>query len=222
MVFNPSDLVKKEGSFLVVGNCDSIADSCLNKPIFKEFWKNFTFQTSELTITECDEYLFAIGNAEKLSLDGNDYSINIQPDGFCVCAKSEKDLINGFVTLLDRFKPVKINGNLAIEADCCEIRESAIIKNRMVHLCVFPETELWEVQRFVRLCGALKYTHIVLEFWGMFKFACLKELSWPHAFTKEQIKPIIQEANELGLEVIPMFNHWGHASASRVKHGKHQ
>ncbi len=28
-------------------------------------------------------------------------------------------------------------------------------------------------------------------------------------------------ANELGIEIIPMFNHLGHASASRVMHGKH-
>ena len=67
----------------------------------------------------------------------------------------------------------------------------------------------------------LQYTHIIIEFWGMLKFDCMKELSWSHGFKKEQILPLIREANDLGLEIIPMFNHWGHASASRVMHGKH-
>jgi len=91
----------------------------------------------------------------------------------------------------------------------------------MVHICIFPETELWELQRFVRCCGALKYTHIIFEFWGMLRYDCLRELAWQHAYTKEQIAPIIDEAKALGMEVIPMFNHWGHASAGRVIYGKH-
>ena len=77
------------------------------------------------------------------------------------------------------------------------------------------------MQRFLRFCGTLKYTHVVLEFWGMLKYDCMQELSWSHGFTKEQIAPLIREATDLGLEIIPMFNHWGHASAGRVMHGKH-
>jgi hypothetical protein len=55
----------------------------------------------------------------------------------------------------------------------------------------------------------------------MLQYDCLRELSWSHAYTKKQIAPIIREANDLGLEIIPMFNHWGHASAGRGMHGKH-
>ncbi len=91
----------------------------------------------------------------------------------------------------------------------------------MVHFCVFPETGLFELRRFLRLCGVLKYTHVVLEFWGMLRFECLPELGWPQAYAKDEIRPLVQEARDLGLEIIPMFNHWGHASASRVMHGKH-
>ena len=136
-------------------------------------------------------------------------------------AENEKDLIYGFMTLLDRFKAIDHDENLAIEVECCQIKEKPLIGNRMGHFCIFPETELWELQRFVRFCAALKYTHVVLEFWGMLKLDCMSELSWSHGYTKEQIKPIIKEANDLGLEIIPMFNHWGHASGSRVMHGKH-
>ena len=41
------------------------------------------------------------------------------------------------------------------------------------------------------------------------------------AYSKEEIAPIMREARELGMEIIPMFNQWGHASAGRVALGKH-
>ena len=221
MVFNPRNIAKTEGSFTFSGNINAVAHSSLNKSIIKEFWHNFTFKSSTLNISESDELVFSVGNVKAVSLDGCDYSINIEKDGFCVYAENEQNLIHGFMTLLDRFVAVDREDLLAIEIDCCEIKDKPIIENRMVHFCIFPETGLWEVQRFVRFCAALKYTHVVLEFWGMLKLDCMSELSWSHGYTKEQIKPIIKEANDLGLEIIPMFNHWGHASGSRVMHGKH-
>jgi len=221
MIFQPQNLIKTAGSFTFSGIINVVAHPCLNKDIIKEFWHNFTFQSSALNISESDDFIFLFGNTKPLSLDDCDYSINIESEGISVCAKNENDLLRGFMTLIDRFKTIDCNEALTIEVDCCQIKDKPMIKNRMVHFCIFPETELWELQRFIRLCGALKYTHIVLEFWGMLKYDCLKELSWHHAFTKDQIKPIIREANDLGLEIIPMFNHWGHAAAGRVVHGKH-
>jgi hypothetical protein len=190
-------------------------------PVLKEFWHNFTFQTSTLEISETESLIFQIGNTEPLELDGYSFSINITEDGLCVCADSKNALLSGIMTLLDRIKsdPAKEETSAIIE--CAQIKDIPALKNRMVHYCIFPETELWELQRFIRFCGALKYTHVVLEFWGMLRYDCLKELSWSHAFTKDQIRPIIKEAHDLGLEIIPMFNHWGHATACRVMHGKH-
>ena len=221
MIFNPKVLMITEGK-LIFPNCVcATSHSCLNKAIFEELWFNFTFQASTLTLKEDNEYIFSLGDTPRLELNGSDYSINIDTQGICVYAKSENDLIRGFMTLLDRIQATDMNGLTVATADCCEIYDNAYIKNRMIHFCIFPETELWELKRFIRCCGALKYTHVVLEFWGMLKYDCLAELSWPCAFTKEEIRPIISEANDLGLEIIPMFNHWGHASAGRVMHGKH-
>ena len=221
MIFNPQQYNKTEGQLCLFGKVDAKANPCLNKDIMKSFWHNFSFQSSTLSISECEEFIFSTGNVPPLPLDGFDYSINIEPAGVCVYAEGEQELIRGFMTLLDRFEAIDCEDKTAVKLDCCQIRDSARIQNRMVHFCIFPETELWELQRFVRLCGALKYTHIVLEFWGMLKYDCMKELSWSHGFTKEQIRPIIKEAHDLGMEIIPMFNHWGHASAGRVMHGKH-
>ena len=222
MIFHPENLKPTSGVFRFSNRVTAVCHPCFQQAIFQEFWHNFAFQASTLSVLEGEGYLFSIGNTKALPLDGYDYTIHIEEDGLSINAKNEQALIQGWMTLLDRFHAIDDdNGQTIIEVDCCEIKDRAIVQNRMVHFCIFPELELWELQRFVRLCGALKYTHVVLEFWGMLQYDCLKELSWSHGFTKEQIRPIIAEANMLGMEVIPMFNHWGHATASRVMHGKH-
>ena len=221
MIFNPRENVKTAGVFEIPGEVNARAHSCLNKEIFKEFWNNFTFGASRLDLEETDGYVFSVGEAKPLPLDGCGYSINVEPLGIRICAADKRSLIEGFMTLLDLFRAVDVNGETVAAIDCRQLRDSAAVRIRMVHYCILPETELWELQRFLRFCGALKYTHVILEFWGMLKYDCMKELSWSHAFTKEQIRPIIDEAHALGLEIVPMFNHWGHASACRVMHGKH-
>jgi hypothetical protein len=92
----------------------------------------------------------------------------------------------------------------------------------MAHLCVFPETDLFTLTQRVRALGVLRYTHLIIEFWGMLKFDCMAELSWlDRAFEKDEIAPLLSEARDMGMEIVPMFNHLGHASASRVASGKH-
>ena len=221
MIFNPQNFKKTEGTFVLPATASAVANPCMNKDILKEYWYNFSFECSALELTATDELVFAVGNAPKLPLNGCAYSVNVTPDGICIFAETEQDLLHGYMTLLDQIKAIDVDGEVAACIECCEFAERALIQNRMVHFCIFPETEFFELQRFVRLCGALKYTHVVLEFWGMLQYDCMKELGWSHAFTKEQVRPIIKEAHDMGLEVIPMFNHWGHASSSRGCNGKH-
>lgn len=219
MIFSPREVLNKEGSFCFSKTVKAVGNCCLTEPVIAEFWSGFTFQYSELQIAETADYIFSIGKADMPSADGYAYAINIEKEGICLVADSRENLLQGFMTLLDRIRPGDTDGELML--DCCQIWDAPSIPNRMVHFCVFPETELWELQKFIRLCGALKYTHIVLEFWGMLRYDCMPELSWQHGYTKDQIRPLIAEANALGMEVVPMFNHWGHASAGRVRYGKH-
>lgn len=210
------------GVFSFGANVRAAAHPCLNNEQMKSFWSGFCRQSGELKITECEQLVFSVGNAQKLTPDGNHYTVNTESTGLCITADSEKGLIDGFMTLLQQIRVKEITANGAeFQLPCGIFRENPRIENRMVHFCIFPETQLWELEKFIRFCAALKYTHIVLEFWGMLRYDCMKELSWRHAYTKNQLRPLIRMANELGLEIIPMFNHWGHASASRVIHGKH-
>ena len=221
MIFSSDAFKKADGAFRFSGNIKAVAHPCLAKPIFTELFRGYAFRHAEISFEETGALMLSVGGASPLSLDGKDYAISITKDGFSLAGASEQDLIHAFFTLADRIYAEETKDGTELCIDCGTLCESAKIPVRMVHFCVFPETELWELARFVRLAAALKYTHLIVEFWGMLRYDCLAEMGWPSAYTKEELRPILSEAKALGLSLIPMLNHWGHATASRVMHGKH-
>lgn len=221
MLFHSRNFVKENGSYAFSGVIAAAAHACFQEPIFKELWNSFSYRISELTITETDEFVFRIGDVQAPQLNGAAYGIRIEKDGLCICAENENNLKLGFMTLIDRMQAEDRDDETVVSLECGQLCESPLIETRMAHFCIFPETELWELQKFLRFCGALKYSHVILEFREMYQYDCMKELSWKHAYSKEVLRPLIREAQNMGLEIVPMFNHWGHAPASRVMHGKH-
>lgn len=221
MFFDVQNLKKLTGRYPVEGKIRAVAHASLCKPVFAEYWNNFSYGLSEIELLPTDSFTFCIGQAPVLPLDGESYRVSITKSGVSLAACSEKSLICGFMTLIDRLLMERVNGESRLFLDACTYGETAFIARRMAHFCVFPETELWEIRRFVRLCAFLRYTHLVIEFWGTFRYACLDALSWERAFSADDLREIFAEAQDLGLELVPMFNHYGHASSGRVMHGKH-
>ena len=221
-MFYPENMTLTGGSFVFSGAVTAAAPACLDNESIRMFWQGFTRRCSALQVQVTDGFCFRIGEAEALPADPGSCSIHVTETGLCIAAENEKNLLMGFMTLLDRIETVDDeNGATVLSIPCCRLFETPGVGLRMVHFCVFPETTLWQLQKFLRFCAALRYSHVVVEFWGMYKFECMPELGWPQAFTKEQLTPVFAEARELGLELVPMFNHWGHASGSRGLHGKH-
>lgn len=221
MFFDVQNLTKLTGRYPVEGKIRAVAHASLCKPVFAEYWNNFSYGLSEIELLPTDSFTFCIGQAPVLPLDGESYRVSITESGVSLAACSEKSLICGFMTLIDRLLMERVNGESRLFLDACTYGETAFIARRMAHFCVFPETELWEIRRFVRLCAFLRYTHLVIEFWGTFRYECLDALSWERAFSADDLREIFAEAQDLGLELVPMFNHYGHASSGRVMHGKH-
>ena len=221
MFFDVQNLKKLTGRYPVEGKIRAAAHASLCKPVFAEYWNNFSYGLSEIELLPTDSFTFCIGQAPVLPLDGESYRVSITESGVSLAACSEKSLICGFMTLIDRLLMERVNGESRLFLDACTYGETAFIARRMAHFCVFPETELWEIRRFVRLCAFLRYTHLVVEFWGTFRYECLDALSWESAFSADDLREIFAEAQDLGLELVPMFNHYGHASSGRVMHGKH-
>ena len=143
----------------------------------------------------------------------------VTEEGVRIVGDNPASLMRGFFTMLSRIEYDRSTD--AFRIPCGRIEECPQMAFRAVHLCLFPETPLRFLQKCIRVCGLAKYSHIVLEFWGMLKLDCMAELAWPFAHTKEDIRPLIEEARALGMEIIPMFNHLGHASANREIYGKH-
>lgn len=194
-----------------------ISRNC-SETLMKRLWNSFCSRESDLYITAGDENAFSVGNAARPKLEcGSEYALNVTESGIAVAGKDFGGLMRGFCSLLMKIE----HGTNGLRLPCVTEQGIYRIGNRMLHICIFPETDLYFAYKTVRLAGICGYTHLVLEFWGMLKYDCLKELSWNTAYTKDEIAGLISECRAFGMEPIPMFNHLGHASASRECIGKH-
>lgn len=192
----------------------------------KETWNDFCYGGCSLNV-ETDKdlppctFVFADGEIPELRKEDS-YSLKVSCGGICVKAKSDKELLYGFYTLLQMIKLSSLDeGKESYYIDCAEIHDAPGIGFRSAIFCVHPYTSLKLLRKQVRLAGLMKFTHIILEFWGSLKFDIMPELAWKEGFTKEQIRPIIDDARAMGMEIIPMFNHLGHASGSEMLACKH-
>jgi N-acetyl-beta-hexosaminidase len=192
--------------------------------IFMELWNNYTFGSCAIELKkQGEEQQIMFGTfSDSFDIDGNEYGISAKESGVLLKANSAQGLLHALFTFLQLIKPLCLEeGNEAFCIPCVKLFDTPAVNFRGTHLCIFPETKLSFLKKTVRLCCFLKYTHIVLEFWGMLQYDCMKELAWENAYTKDEIKPILKEATDMGVEIIPMFNHLGHATASRSCYGKH-
>lgn len=204
-------------------NISAISDLKMINGISEKLWHSFCFNLSELELLQGEPNIFCIGDIVKPILPNDkEYAISVTENGVCIVGRDFSGLMRGFFVLLMKIEYENLeDDNVSFRIPICAESSDYVIKNRMIHICVFPENDFYYIKKLIRLSAICQYTHIVIEFWGMLKYDCLKELSWEHAFTKEQVKEIIDEARKMGIEPIPMFNMFGHATASRLYLGKH-
>lgn len=204
--------------FVFSGNVQAVADPQMNNPTVRTLWERFCLGDSVLALETGTPLTFRIGEVELPTLSqGKEYALRVTETGAAIVGKDSGGLIRGFCSLLMKINCQQKELTIAPVEEESQYR----IQNRMLHICIFPENDLYFIKKLIRLAGLCQYTHIVIEFWGMLRYDCLKELAWPQAFTKDQSRELIRECRELGMEPIPMFNQLGHATACRVKYGKH-
>lgn len=200
------------------------ADKDISFDALECLWSNFCGKVGKARIFVGTNNEIHIGECNAVELnDGDEYTLKITEKGVAIKATDKKSLMRGFMSLLmsinNSAESTKEKQNFF--ADCVEFHGKFKTKTRMVHICVFPETDFYMFRKLVRLCAVLQYTHIIIEFWGMLKYDCLKELAWPNAYEKKDVKAVLEEAERFGIIPVPMFNHFGHATQSRVINGKH-
>lgn len=183
----------------------------------KLLWKHFSGAKAVTAMTSEDICL--TGEGEE---DGS-YSIAVNEDGIRISARDAATFIHAFYTFLQLIIPENLEeGKERFSVLYTKIHDKPALGMRMIHLCVFPETTFQLLIKAIRLAGFLKFTHVILEFWGTFPYQCLPELHWHgKAYTMEQVKSLIQEIRRFGMEPVPMLNHLGHASQCRASVGRH-
>ena len=189
----------------------------------RALWRRFSSLSSEVEIVE-DAALrahTALLDSAEAELEAEDsYALKAAPSGVAMAGKDAVSLLHAYYTLLQLLQPLEDGTGSGIE--CIEVHDHPAMPMRAIHLCIFPETTLESVEKLIRMAALMKMTHIVMEFWGTLKLDCFPAGSWPDAsFTKAEFEPMIRLARAMGLEIIPMNNHLGHATQSRAKCGRH-
>ena len=200
--------------------------------LMQETWRQITFGAVALdvshgaTLNGRQFSLTSAGNGVIAMPDREPqatYALKVDPSGATADAADSAAMRHAWFTLLQLLQPGDggLESHLEFTLPEVDIQDWPAIPFRGLHLCVFPETTPLILEKAIRLAAFFKFTHVVLEFWGMLRLQALKELSWPEAWSKSEAGKLIAIAREMGLEIIPMFNCWGHAAASRMSCGRH-
>lgn len=104
----------------------------------------------------------------------------------------------------------------------CKISDFPALAFRAMHLCIYPETTPADLEKRVRLAAYYKFNYVVLEPWGTFPFESHPELSFFNkAFSRSELRRIVDLAYSLGITPIPQLTVLGHASGGTNEGGKH-
>lgn len=191
-------------------------------------WRRFTCDASTLALTyDAMDGSFAavIGEndpTEPLASDDT-YRLSVRERTVSLVAESEKAFLDGFMILLQCIVPLCLTpGAESFAIPATEIRDSAKVGFRAIHLCVFPESERHTLEKAIHLAGFLHLTHVVLEFWGTYPYHANASLHWHGgSWSRADAQALVRLAHSYGMEVIPMINHFGHAAAARSCYGRH-
>jgi len=151
------------------------------------------------------------------------YTVNISKKGVEICAKG----IDGVRYALFSLRQIAIANRNTKEVEqyivpVGSISDFPAMEFRGMHICWFPETQEYEVERMIRMAAYYKLNYVVLEPWGTYQSKVAPWLNWDNPpMTKRAIKRLVAVANDLGVTLIPQLNIFGHAAYSRSRSGKH-
>ncbi len=193
----------------------------------KYLWHRFCCTASTLTIAVCEKdapgFTAWLGQHNCPTALPEHYTIDVTDAGVLLSAANEKALLDSFTTLVQLICPVSLDvGEEAFYITTAHIEDKPAIAFRSVHLCIFPDSACSLIEKAIHMAGFLKFTHVVLEFWGTIAYTVCPELGWQgKAWDKAKVREVVSLVQSYGMEVIPMFNHIGHATASRSMAGRH-
>ncbi|MBQ4517058.1 MAG: family 20 glycosylhydrolase [Clostridia bacterium] len=225
----PQEIKLKETAFSFGAHLDcTLFCDHIDETLLSRLFRGFTHATSRLAVahgkeTTLNAITFGDYHEQVIELSGEvEYAIHITEQGACIRGDNRVSLLHGYYTFLQMIETDSLEeGREQFSVPCGDVKDWSDVDFRGIDLCIFSETPLSFLQKAIRLCAFYKFTHVALNFWGTLRYDAMEELSWEHAYTKEEIRPVIEEARAMGLEIIPMLNHLGHAAQARDRYGKH-
>jgi len=163
------------------------------------------------------------GRTEAVALPEEGYRLSARPEGIVVEAKTLAGVRYALFTLRQIAERNSEGATVTgYRLPACTIEDAPTLRFRGVHFCWMPEMSADFVEREIRLAAAYKFNTVVLEPWGVYRSERHPWFGWPEGMmTKEAIARLVVVARDLGVTLVPQFNVFGHASASRSCTGKH-
>lgn len=158
---------------------------------------------------------------QEIPVDG--YQLDIKPDQCGIAASTPGGVLNAVKTMRQLAESER--GVLTLsgwQLPCITVEDAPALPFRGIHLCCFPETPTWEMEKYIRLAAYYKFNYAIIEPWGVFRFESHPEFCWEEtAMEKADFIRLAALAARLGVTLIPQMNLFGHATASRCGSGKH-
>lgn len=151
------------------------------------------------------------------------YDIEVSPNGIVIDASTETGVRYALSTLRQAAEPLRnLKKSNIFAMPQIRISDYPSMGFRGMHLCVFPETELPELEKLIRLSAFYKLNYIVIEPWGTFPYECEPDFVWPDGqISRDDFAFLRDLAKSLNVTMIPQINILGHASWSRSASAKH-
>ncbi len=152
-----------------------------------------------------------------------EYGLSVQENGITIKSKAFCGVDYALKTLRQLSEPVRGTMTITYEMlPCCVIEDKPALDFRAVHLCIFPETEMTDIIKNLRLAAYHKFNYAIIESWGVFPHQSHPEFAWKtEQKTMEEFQALKDAAKECNIKLIPQFNIFGHATMARVCTAKH-
>ena len=172
---------------------------------------------------QCDPKIRKLSPQREETLPADGYHLAVGMEQIRITADSDGGVRNAFRTLRQLAEPQR--GGRILENHTvpqCRIEDFPALPFRAIHLCWFPETELFHLETAIRLAAYCKCNYAILEMFGGFPFLSHPELAWDSSPEKhKELEILLNVAEQEGITLIPAWNLLGHAANSAINSYKH-
>ena len=162
------------------------------------------------------------GAADDLAENPEAYALEAEKGRLVIRARTLKGVRWAMMTLRQIAQPVRGTfGRLAYEVPAFRVKDAPETAFRALHLCAFPEVTIPRLEHGIRMAAYYKFNYVIVESWGVFRSERQPWYGWKDGkLTVAECRRLAAVAQDLGVTLIPFFNVFGHATATRGKSGK--